>query len=189
MQEVFRPAEAAAKMGIPASTLRVYSTRFAEILAEMASSPPLSPEGRPGHRLYTLRDLALLERAKSLLAKGMTYEQALAELKATASVAFGQRALPKGTGTGPSGGAVGPTEREASLAALGRLAEALEKATLAWQAATTQRDQELVHLQATLAAQEKRIEELSALVQEFSARMEQAEKHRPRGFWARIRGY
>lgn len=79
--EGYRPAEAAASLGIPASTLRLYSVRFARLLSESAAAPVERGGGKPGYRLYSERDLALLREGKDLLAKGLTYDEALRELR------------------------------------------------------------------------------------------------------------
>jgi DNA-binding transcriptional MerR regulator len=75
-EEVYRPAEAAHKLGIAANTLRVYAARFAPMLSRTARR-----EGTgPGHRQYTEEDLTILARAHHLLATGATYEQVRARL-------------------------------------------------------------------------------------------------------------
>lgn len=68
---MLRPGEAADAIGIKPSTLRVYAQRFAPILSEDASAEP---------RLYSARDVELLRRARQLVARGLTYERALADL-------------------------------------------------------------------------------------------------------------
>src|SRR5512146_1218505 len=79
--ELLRPAEAAARLGIAANTLRVYSVRFASLLGEPAARPSAGAGGRPGHRLYSEGDLAVLARAHALVRGGATYEQALDRLR------------------------------------------------------------------------------------------------------------
>ncbi len=78
---MLRPAEVCKRLGMPASTLRIYSTKFGELLSEGAKRPTVGPEGRVGHRIYNSRDLLVLSRAKELLAQGLTYDQTLAELR------------------------------------------------------------------------------------------------------------
>ena len=80
-EELLRPSEAAARLGMAANTLRVYSTRFAALLSPPAARPTAGRAGRPGHRLYSPEDVALLERARDLVAGGLTYEEALARLR------------------------------------------------------------------------------------------------------------
>ncbi|MHB1005868.1 MAG: MerR family transcriptional regulator [Chloroflexota bacterium] len=79
--EGFRPAEAAASLGVPASTLRLYSVRFGAVLSEAAARPVERAGGKPGFRLYTEQDLAVLREGKALLERGLTYDDALAELR------------------------------------------------------------------------------------------------------------
>ncbi|MHB1131261.1 MAG: helix-turn-helix domain-containing protein [Chloroflexota bacterium] len=77
----FRPAEAAAALGVPPSTLRLYSVRFGELLSSAAATPKERSGGRPGFRLYSDRDLDVLREGKVLLGRGLTYEESLLELK------------------------------------------------------------------------------------------------------------
>jgi hypothetical protein len=63
-----------------ASTLRVYSTKFAPLLSLSACQPVAAPGGRHSSRLYSSTDIAILSQAKELLSKGITYQQALEEL-------------------------------------------------------------------------------------------------------------
>lgn len=79
--EGYRPAEAAAALGVPASTLRLYSVRFSTLLSEEAANPTERAGGRPGFRLYSEQDLAVLREGKALLEKGSTYDEALRELR------------------------------------------------------------------------------------------------------------
>lgn len=78
--ERLKPAEAAAALGVPPSTLRLYSVRFAWVLSESAAAPVERSGGRPGYRLYSERDLVVLRAGKDLLGTGLTYEEALREL-------------------------------------------------------------------------------------------------------------
>lgn len=76
----YRPAEAAHLLGVPPSTLRLYSVRFASLLSPSAAQPVERGGGRPGYRIYTARDLDVLRDGKSLLERGLTYDEALEEL-------------------------------------------------------------------------------------------------------------
>lgn len=79
--EGYRPADAAATLGVPASTLRLYSVRFGPLLSAEAARPIERAGGRPGFRLYSEQDLAVLREGKALLEKGSTYDEALRELR------------------------------------------------------------------------------------------------------------
>jgi hypothetical protein len=81
VEEWLKPAAAAHCLQMPASTLRVYSTRFGSLLSSSASDPPIGSDGKRGSRLYSSTDVAILTRAKDMLATGMTYEQVLSELR------------------------------------------------------------------------------------------------------------
>ena len=78
---MLRPAEAAARLGIAANTLRIYSVRFAPLLGDPAARPGPGTGGRSGHRLYSEGDVAVLGRAHALVREGATYEQALELLR------------------------------------------------------------------------------------------------------------
>lgn len=81
VERMLRPTEVAARLGVAANTLRVYSVRFAAVLGPAAAHPGAGEAGHPRHRLYTLSDLAILERARELVGSGLSYEQALARLR------------------------------------------------------------------------------------------------------------
>ena len=75
-----RPADAARQLGIPASTLRRWSRRFAPFLSPEANGAARE-NGSRGHRRYTPQDLEVLARCKALLSEGRTFEQAAQELE------------------------------------------------------------------------------------------------------------
>jgi DNA-binding transcriptional MerR regulator len=78
--EWLKPRETGRRLRMPASTLRVYSTKFAPLLSPSASQPVDAPGGNPISRLYSSTDVAILSQAKELLSQGMTYKQTLEEL-------------------------------------------------------------------------------------------------------------
>jgi len=67
-------------LGIPASTLRRWSRRFAPFLSPEANGAARE-NGSRGHRRYTPQDLEVLARCKALLSEGRTFEQAAQELE------------------------------------------------------------------------------------------------------------
>lgn len=77
---LLRPAEAAERLGIPASTLRRWSRRFAAFLSPQANGLR-GEEGARGHRRYTPEDIAVLARCKALLSEGYTFDQVAEMLK------------------------------------------------------------------------------------------------------------
>lgn len=88
MAELYRAGEVSTRLGIPPSTLRLYSVRFARWLSPGAAAPG-GAGGRRGHRSYTAEDLAILARVKELLARGRTVaevEEALGPPPAARSV-------------------------------------------------------------------------------------------------------
>lgn len=77
---LLRPADAARQLGLPASTLRRWSRRFAAFLSPEANGVVHADGGR-GHRRYTPQDLAVLARCKALLSEGRTFAQAAQALE------------------------------------------------------------------------------------------------------------
>ncbi len=73
------PAEAASHLGLPTSTLRLYSVRFRSLLSEHAA-PTRAGVGRIGHRRYTDKDLEMLAGARDLVKSGSSFDEALTEL-------------------------------------------------------------------------------------------------------------
>ncbi len=71
---LIRPADAARQLGIPASTLRRWSRRFAPFLSPEANGAARE-NGSRGHRRYMPDDLVVLARCKVLLSQGRTFEQ------------------------------------------------------------------------------------------------------------------
>ncbi len=79
---LLRPAEAAHRLGIPASTLRRWSRRFAPFLSPEANGLR-RPDGARGHRRYTPQDLTILARCKAFLSEGYTFKQVADLLQTT----------------------------------------------------------------------------------------------------------
>jgi len=77
---LLRPADAARQLGIPASTLRRWSRRFAAFLSPEANGAARE-NGFRSHRRYTPEDLRVLARCKTLLSAGRTFEQVAAMLE------------------------------------------------------------------------------------------------------------
>jgi DNA-binding transcriptional MerR regulator len=121
-----RPGEAAEAIGIKPSTLRVYVQRFGELLSDDANAGE-----RDGGRLYTERDVDTLRRARELIARGLTYERALAELRG------GPSRRPRQVAGG-----------ESNPVTLGL--QALEQAVDAWRQLAEERADEIAQLRAEL---------------------------------------
>lgn len=145
-EDLLKPAEAAQRLGMPPSTLRVYSTRFADLLSESASNPPAFPNGKPGHRLYTQRDLVVLGKAKELVDQGLTYEQSLEEMKAAG---LGLRPRPRAT-THPASEPTAPSGSGVS-------ADLLGKAVESWRALAEERGRENALLRQRVESLEKNL--------------------------------
>lgn len=80
--ELATPKQVASELGISTSTLRVWSTRFASILTSTANPPKDAASGRVGMRRYAPSDVAILARARDLLAPGgRTFSEVLTILR------------------------------------------------------------------------------------------------------------
>ena len=80
-RQTMRPAEVAQTLGIPASTLRRWSRRFAAFLSPEANGVARGDHAR-GHRRYTRADLIVLARCKALLSEGSTLNEVSQHLEA-----------------------------------------------------------------------------------------------------------
>lgn len=69
------PSDVARQLNISYSTLRRWSTEFADFLSEWAGRPELSERGEPVHRRYTDSDVAILRSIGELLRRGLTYRE------------------------------------------------------------------------------------------------------------------
>lgn len=185
-EEFLKPAEAAKRLGMPPSTLRVYSTKFAEMLSDGASNPPVSSDGRTGHRLYSDRDLVILAKAKEALARGLTYDQALAELRTLyAPAKVRTRAAAPSNGGGAVSLAVG--QIEAMVAPLMAGIQSAQKAAEAWQALAEERARENDELKQRLKAVELRVERLEQRWEQLISRIEDECARQP-GLLGRLLG-
>lgn len=115
MATFYRAGEVSQRLGVPPSTLRLYSVRFAAWLSEGAAAPG-GAGGRRGHRSYTEEDVALLARVKALLARGRT----VAEVQAALGPARrGPVGAPGGAGPSAPDGASAEVAGQSSAAAGG----------------------------------------------------------------------
>ncbi|HLH74341.1 MAG TPA: MerR family transcriptional regulator [Chloroflexota bacterium] len=78
--ETYSPRQVEALLAVPASTLRVYATRFADLLSTSASGGRRQAGRGFGHRRYTAGDIAKLEQIKMLLDSGLSYALVRAQL-------------------------------------------------------------------------------------------------------------
>ena len=150
---MLRPAEAAARLGIAANTLRVYSVRFAALLGDPAARPAAGAGGRSGHRLYSEGDVAVLARAHALVRGGATYEQALDRLRGGAQT----EARPGGVRSGRTGASA-----EVQLATL-------QQAVDAWRALAEERAREAEGLRDRIARLEAQLAMVRTLPRGSSA--------------------
>ena len=75
------PSDVAQELKISPSTLRRWSTEFADHLSDSAGSPELSPGGEPVHRRYADEDVKTLSSISELLSRGLTYREIAAQLE------------------------------------------------------------------------------------------------------------
>ena len=71
---MYRPGTVAQRLAISPATLRQWSNEFGAFLSESARQT-LTEAGTHGQRRYSDPDIAILHRAKTLLAGGLTYGQ------------------------------------------------------------------------------------------------------------------
>ncbi len=153
-EEWLKPSAAAQRLQMPASTLRVYSTKFASLLSPAASDPPTTADGKRGSRLYSSTDIAVLARAKEQLAKGMTYEQVLQDLRMSIPGAR-QRAVHQTApdATAHPNGPAGMTQAQLEAMVSGMIAASVantERMMQAWQSLAEERAKEIVQLRARI---------------------------------------
>lgn len=75
------PSDVADELNISSSTLRRWSTEFADFLSESAGLPELSSSGEPVHRRYAEEDVKVLGTVSELLSRGLTYREIAAQLE------------------------------------------------------------------------------------------------------------
>ncbi len=78
-QSLLTPGEVAQMLGISSSTLRRWSTRFAEFLSSGAGHS-VGGSSSHTHRRYTQEDVAVLRIIRDMLSQGFTYEHVLNSL-------------------------------------------------------------------------------------------------------------
>lgn len=71
----YRPQDAAQRLGIASSTLRLWSAHFAGELSEIARKVDPGGGGSIAQRRYTDDDIRVLSQVKQLLGQGLTYEE------------------------------------------------------------------------------------------------------------------
>lgn len=81
----YRPGEVAKRLGIAPVTLRVWSNEFAGFLSDSAQRSVTS-DGKAAQRRYSDSDIAILERARDMLASGKTYDEVRRDLVAAEPV-------------------------------------------------------------------------------------------------------
>jgi len=74
------PGEVAQELNISYSTLRRWSTEFADFLSQSAGRPELSEQGEPVQRRYTDEDVVILRSIGQLLRRGLTYREVAGQL-------------------------------------------------------------------------------------------------------------
>ena len=74
------PREDAARLGIPASTLRAHATEFQPLLSADARDTSPGQDRTFRHRRYSPADLVVLSRSQTLLESGLSYAAAREQL-------------------------------------------------------------------------------------------------------------
>lgn len=193
-EEWLRPSAVAQRLQMPASTLRVYSTKFAPLLSPSASEPPASSDGRRGSRLYSSTDISIISRAKELLAKGMTYEQVLNELRLSIPGARQRTvSMQQPNGASRPDGQIPITAHQIEALVSGIVAAStanLERMVQAWQALAEERAKEILQLRNRVRELEERQEREIAHLQGRVQELEELRRGDPRraGSLARLFG-
>lgn len=76
-----RPQEAAQRLGIASSTLRLWSSHFANELSDIARKVDPGGGGSAAQRRYTDDDIRILSQVKQFLGQGLTYEEVKRRLR------------------------------------------------------------------------------------------------------------
>jgi DNA-binding transcriptional MerR regulator len=100
---VLRPKDLTTQLGISASTLRLWTEKFAPVLSPSATKAT-TETGTPAQRRFTDDDLITLTRAKQLLGQNKTYEEVLEALERDDELV-----IPEGIPTPPSAPSTGTT--------------------------------------------------------------------------------
>ena len=153
-------------LGVPATTLRLWSTTFEEFLSPGAQTS-LTEKGTPAQRRYTEDDIALLAKVQELLGIGLTYDAIKESLanKAT-QPALVQLPAVVASSNGHSNGAValpGPID-------LSEVTELLARSVALYEATLEKQDQLLkVHEESLVKAerQEALLQQNVAVQQEI----------------------
>ena len=79
--ELRQPGAVARELDISTSTLRRWAKEFHPYLSKMAAKPDVTDTGAGAHRRYTRDDVEILTRVKTLLNRGLTYDQVVQRLR------------------------------------------------------------------------------------------------------------
>jgi DNA-binding transcriptional MerR regulator len=104
------PRAAAARLGLPASTLRAYATEFQPLLSAGAKGPSASQDRTFRHRRYSDADLVVLRRAQALLESGLSYPAAREQLGHVSRDVAGARRLTSNQSVGRTRPASNPAK-------------------------------------------------------------------------------
>lgn len=195
--EGLRPAEAAEEIGVPPSTLRLYSVRFAPLLSPEAARPVERGGGKPGFRLYSQQDLAVLRDGKSLLERGLTYDEALAELRKRWRPRLARRnearsetlAQRDAAPSPPPQTAEQPAASPSSAASNLQVAAATEgERDVIWTALVASLVNSLNSAQALAEEWRRLVEDRNAEIATLRRRLREAEERARRPWWERLFG-
>src|SRR4030042_5507038 len=90
--ELRQPGDVARELDISTSTLRRWAKEFHPYLSKTAAKPDATDAGVSAHRRYTEEDVHLLTRVKTLLDRGLTYDQVVRQLRgSTGATSEGSR--------------------------------------------------------------------------------------------------
>ena len=175
----YRPREMAERLGISASTLRLWSNQFADVLSNYATKAPTGDRTPAAQRRYTDDDLRTLLRAKALLAQGLTYEETKRRLSQDPPP---QQAPPLSDKAAP------PEEALPSLQALRETIEAKDKTIAALRDSLAFLDVYLFALRQEREDAKQNIHRLEREVAELRARADALTRELQKPWWKRLLG-
>jgi DNA-binding transcriptional MerR regulator len=108
-----QPGDVARELDISTSTLRRWAKEFHPYLSKTAAKPDATDAGVSAHRRYTEEDVHLLTRVKTLLERGLTYDQVVQQLKGRAG------AVSEGSRPREEAYSIVPSEQQMETQALG----------------------------------------------------------------------
>lgn len=194
----YRPQDAAQRLGIASSTLRLWSAHFANELSDVARKVAPGGAGPTAQRRYTDEDIRVLAQVKQLLGQGLTYEEVKRRLRPPAperptaardrypSQALRQRLPEPDLALAPP--AAFPEELHLSMAGLKEALEAKDKTIAALKESLGFLDVYLHALKEERDDARRRVRELEQELDEQREVIRELERQLLKPWWKRVMG-